>query len=68
MAMVHFHLNVQEDLPAGQLVDLCFSGKFSHSEIMNMITGKGGMVAYLGTNGFIEVCKMAENGESRAIL
>jgi butyrate kinase len=55
-------------LPAGQLVDLCFSGRFTHSEILNMITGKGGMIAYLGTNDFIEVCKRAENGESRAIL
>ena len=55
-------------LPAGQLVDLCFSGRYTHSEILNMITGKGGMMAYLGTNDFIEVCKRAENGESRAIL
>jgi butyrate kinase len=55
-------------LPAGQLVDLCFSGRFTHSEILNMITGKGGMMAYLGTNDFIEVCKRAENGESRAML
>ena len=55
-------------LPAGQLVDLCFSGRFSHAEIMTMITGKGGMMAYLGTNDFIEVCKRADNGESKAIL
>lgn len=55
-------------LPAGQLVDLCFSGRYTHSEILNMITGKGGMMAYLGTNDFIEVCKRADNGESRAIL
>ncbi len=47
-------------LPAGQLADLCFSGKFTHTEIKSMITGKGGMVAYLGTNNFREVCKMAE--------
>ena len=55
-------------LPAGQLVDLCFSGRFTHAEIMNMITGKGGMMAYLGTNDFIEICKRADNGESGAIL
>jgi len=55
-------------LPCGQLVDLCFSGKFSHSELMSMLTGKGGMVAYLGTNNFIEVCKMAENGDQKALL
>ncbi|MEI6047915.1 MAG: butyrate kinase [Bacteroidota bacterium] len=55
-------------LPSGQLVDLCFSGKYSHSEIMAMITGKGGMVAYLGTNNFMEVCIMAENGDTKALL
>jgi butyrate kinase len=55
-------------LPAGQLVDLCFSGKFSHDELMSMLTGKGGMMAYLGTNSFIEVCKMADDGDQKAIL
>lgn len=55
-------------LPAGQLADLCFSGRFSHGDILTMITGKGGMMAYLGTNDFIEVCKRADNGESRATL
>jgi butyrate kinase len=55
-------------LPAGQLVDLCFSGKYSHSELMSMLTGKGGMVAYLGTNDFIEVCKMADDGNEKALL
>ncbi len=55
-------------LPSGQLADLCFSGRFTHSEIKSMLTGKGGMVAYLGTNNFIEVCKMADNGDPKAIL
>ena len=55
-------------LPSGQLVDLCFSGRFSHDELKTMLTGKGGMMAYLGTNSFIEVCKMAENGDKKALL
>ncbi len=55
-------------LPSGQLVDLCFSGRFTHAELKSMLTGKGGMVAYLGTNSFIEVCKMAENGDEKALL
>lgn len=55
-------------LPAGQLTDLCFSGKYSHAEIRNMITGKGGMVAYLGTNSFKDVCKKAESGDEKAQL
>ena len=53
-------------LPAGQLAELCFSGKYSHSEIKAMLTGKGGMVAYLGTNSFQEVCRMAEGGDEKA--
>jgi butyrate kinase len=55
-------------LPSNQLVDLCFSGKYSHAELQSMLVGKGGMYAYLGTNNFVEVCKMAENGDMKAIL
>jgi butyrate kinase len=55
-------------LPSGQLVDLCFSEAYSYKDLKSMITGKGGMVAYLGTNDFIEVCKMAEAGDQKAIL
>ncbi|NLN30825.1 MAG: butyrate kinase [Bacteroidales bacterium] len=55
-------------LPSGQLAELCFSGQYSHSEIRAMIAGKGGMVAYLGTNSFREVCRKAEEGNQEAIL
>jgi butyrate kinase len=55
-------------LPSGQLAELCFSGKLSHGDVRAMLTGKGGMVAYLGTNSFIEVCKMANSGDKKAIL
>ncbi|MCL2170843.1 MAG: butyrate kinase [Defluviitaleaceae bacterium] len=48
-------------LPAGQLAALCFSGEYTHNEIKNMIKGKGGMVAYFGTNSLIELEKRAEN-------
>lgn len=53
-------------LPAGQLAEICFSGKYSHADVKSMLTGKGGMVAYLGTNSFIEVCKMASEGDEKA--
>lgn len=55
-------------LPSGQLADLCFSGRYTHKEIKSMITGSGGMVAYMGINSFIEAEKMAENGDPRAKL
>ena len=55
-------------LPAGQLADLCFSGKYTHDEVKSMITGKGGMVAYLGTNNYKEVCRMVDEGNEKAAL
>jgi len=55
-------------LPSGQLAELCFSGKYSSQEIKSMISGKGGMVAYLGTNNFIEANSRAENGDQTAEL
>jgi len=55
-------------LPSGQLVDLCFSGNYTHQEMKSMITRKGGMVAYLGTNNFIEANEMADRGDQKAVL
>ncbi len=55
-------------LPSGQLIDLCFSGKYTCWELRSMITGKGGMVAYLGTNNFIEVCRRADSGDQKSML
>jgi butyrate kinase len=50
-------------VPIGDLVKLCFSGKYTIEEVKKMITGKGGVVAYLNTNDFIEVEKKALAGD-----
>ena len=42
-------------LPAGPLVEACFSGKYTKKEIGQMLKGRGGFVAYLGTNDALEV-------------
>jgi len=55
-------------LPMGDLVRLCFSGEYSEKEMLKMITGKGGMVAYLGTNSAYEVEKRAAEGDTKAKL
>ncbi len=55
-------------LPAGQLARLCFSGRYTYDDIKAMITGRGGMVAYLGTNNFREVCERALGGDEKARL
>ena len=53
-------------LPAGDLVELCFSGKYRHEEMQRMIKGEGGLVAYLGTNNTLEVMRMIEAGDRKA--
>ncbi len=55
-------------LPAGSLVTMCFSGKYTESEIRKMITGKGGLIAYLNTNDAYEVEKRAKAGDEKAAL
>lgn len=50
-------------MPAGQLVELCFSGRYSKRQIMKMIHGRGGMAAYLGNNDMITISAEAEKGE-----
>jgi len=55
-------------LPVADLVKLCFSGKYAESEIQKMIKGKGGLVAYLGTNDVREIIVKIEAGDKKAKL
>ncbi|MDR7857706.1 butyrate kinase [Tissierella sp.] len=55
-------------LPVGDLVKLCYSGKYTEDEIKKMITGKGGIVSYLGTNDAREVENRIKNGDKYAEL
>jgi butyrate kinase len=42
-------------LPAGQLAELCFSGRYSHAEVKRMIKGAGGLISLVGTSDLREV-------------
>lgn len=55
-------------VPVGDLVKLCFSGKYTESEIYSKIVGKGGYVAYLKTNDARDVLKAKEEGDEYASL
>jgi butyrate kinase len=55
-------------LPSLPLVELCFSGRYTYADVKSMLVGRGGMVAYLGTNDFKEICSMADNGNEKARL
>jgi len=54
-------------LPAGDLVRLCFSGKYEEEEVLKMITGKGGFIAFLGTNSAYEIEQKANAGDQEAM-
>lgn len=55
-------------VPVGDLVRLCFSGKYTQEEIRAMIKGKGGLVAYLHTNDIPQVIAMIKKGDKKAKL
>jgi len=53
-------------LPAGDLVGLCYSGRYTEHEMRRKITGHGGMVDLLGTNDMKAVEAQAENGDAES--
>lgn len=53
-------------LPVQKLISLCFSGEFSESEMHSMTMGRGGLVAYLGTNSLVDVERRVESGDAFA--
>ena len=55
-------------LDAGQLVNLCFSGKYSENEIRKMLVGRGGLMAHLGINDQLKAEHKAANGDANAKL
>lgn len=55
-------------LDAGQLVNLCFSGKYSHEEIKKLLVGNGGLMAHLGINEELVAEKKAVMGDEHATL
>lgn len=55
-------------LPIGDLVKLCYSGRYTHDEIKKMITGKGGYVAHYNTNDAKVVEDAVISGDKKAEL
>ncbi len=48
------------------LVDMCFSGEYDHKSVKRMLSGNGGLKAYLGTIDAKEVEKMIKEGNQEA--
>lgn len=65
-----FSNNRTGTLPAGQLVKMCFSGKYTEKEMLRKINGEGGLVSYLGTTDIRAIENAVGEGDehSRLIL
>lgn len=55
-------------LPVGDLIKICFSGKYTQDEIKKKIKGNGGLVGYLNTNDSRVVEEKILNGDENAKL
>jgi butyrate kinase len=51
------------NVPGFPLVEKCFSGEFTEAQIKKRLVGRGGAVAYFGTNDFRELTARAEAGD-----
>ncbi|MDD6340207.1 MAG: butyrate kinase [Butyrivibrio sp.] len=53
-------------VPAGSLIKMCFSGKYTEKEVYKKIVGNGGFNAHLSCNDMRDVEKMVESGDEHA--
>ncbi len=53
-------------IPTGDLIRLCFSGKYTLEELLKLNKGKGGLIDLLGTADFREVEKRVKAGDREA--
>lgn len=53
-------------VPAGDLIDLCYSGRYTHEQARHLIVGHAGLVAFTGTNSVRELDNRAATGDSEA--
>lgn len=52
-------------LPMGAFLKAAFSGQYTYEEMSEMIVGKGGMMAYLGTNDAYLAEREAKDGDEK---
>ena len=55
-------------LPSDELIDLCFSGRYTKAELHKKIAGAGGLMAHLGTSSVMEVIERINAGDEKARL
>jgi len=55
-------------LPIGDLLEMAFSGEYTHKEMKIMFSKNGGLISYLGTDNGQEIEQKIKNGDKKAEL
>lgn len=55
-------------VPSGELLEMCFSGKYSKEEVYKKLVGKGGFVAYANTNDARDLIKLSQECDEKGSL
>ncbi|PLX10785.1 MAG: butyrate kinase, partial [Marinilabiliales bacterium] len=53
-------------IPTGDLIRLCFSGKYSEEELLRKVSKEGGLFAYFGTFSAIDIDQRIKDGDKEA--
>lgn len=56
------------ELPVGDVVRMCFSGRYTKEELKKNFIGRGGLVAYLGTNDLRKALEMARKDKYASLV
>ena len=52
-------------MPTGDIIKLCFSGKYTQAELHKMLVGRGGLVAYTGSTDMRDLLKAVAEGDEK---
>jgi butyrate kinase len=55
-------------VPVYELVELCFSGRYTKEQAERLVCGEAGLFSYLGTRDLIEVERRIDSGDAKAAL
>ncbi len=55
-------------LPMKQVIDLCYSGKYSQKELMRKLIGNGGLIAHTGTSDLKVLVEKAKSDENIRLI
>lgn len=61
-----FSLTRTGTLPVGDLIHLCYSGKYTEQELIRIVTKEGGLKAHLGTSNIHTIEERIAKGDTQA--